>query len=103
MKGRQTGKKPGQGDYRRLYEAIADLRSVDECARFLNDLCTPAEIEAMADRWRAVSLLKAGKSYREISELTGMSVTTIGRVARFMFMGNDGYEQVYQRLARKRK
>nr|WP_284347006.1 Trp family transcriptional regulator [Xanthomonas oryzae] len=49
---------------------------------FLRDLCTPAELEAMADRWRVVPLLVKGVPYREIHELTQVSVTTIGRVAR---------------------
>ena len=52
----------------------------------------------MADRWRAVRMLKLGKTYREISELTGMSVTTVGRVARFMELGSGGYEIVYKRV-----
>jgi TrpR-related protein YerC/YecD len=103
MKSRQSEKKPGRGDYQKLYEAVTALRSPRESADFLADLCTPAELEAMADRWRAVGLLKAGKTYREISELTGMSVTTVGRVARFMTMGNGGYEKVLQRLREKKR
>ncbi len=102
MKNRKTGEKPRPSDYRRLCEAIAALRSSRECADFLADLCTPAELEAMADRWRAVQLLKAGKSYREISQATGMSVTTVGRVARFMTMGRGGYELVYNRTHRRK-
>ena len=98
MKSRQSDKKPGRGDYQKLFQAIAALESPRECAEFLNDLCTPAEVEAMADRWRAVGLLKAGRTYREINEQTGMSVTTVGRVARFMTMGSGGYERVFQRL-----
>ncbi len=98
MKSSQTGKKPQKKDYRQFYEALLALSTVDECARFLGDLCTPAELEAMADRWRAVRMLKLGKTYREISDLTGMSVTTVGRVARFMELGNGGYETIYERL-----
>ena len=32
-----------------------------------------------------------GMAYREIHERTGVSVTTIGRVARFLAQGNGGY------------
>jgi len=65
---------------------------------FLEDLCTPAEIEAMVDRWRVAQLLEQGLSYRDIRELTQVSVTTIGRVARFMEFGSGGYHTVLDRL-----
>jgi TrpR-related protein YerC/YecD len=98
MKQRQKGRPARRTEFRRLCAAFATLRSEAEFAAFLGDLCTPAELEAMADRWRAVRLLKAGHSYRDISDETGISVTTVGRVARFLSMGNDGYETAWQRL-----
>ena len=52
----------------------------------------------MADRWSVVDYLKRGLPYREIHRLTGVSVTTIGRVARFLGNGNGGYEVAAQRL-----
>ena len=63
------------------------LRSVEECRAFLRDLCTPAELQAMADRWAVVEYLRRGLPYREIHRHTGVSVTTIGRVARFLALG----------------
>jgi len=83
---------------RSLYRAIMTLRDADECRRFFHDLCTPAELEAMADRWAVVGLLKRGLPYREIHDRTGVSVTTVGRVARFLTDGNGGYEIASQRL-----
>jgi TrpR-related protein YerC/YecD len=65
--------------------------------QFLLDLCTPAELEAIVDRWWTASLLNEGKSYREISEINGVSVTTIGRVARFLNMGEGGYRLALRR------
>ncbi len=103
MKNRNPQLKPGRRDYRRFYEAVAAVRSPDECQHFLRDLCTPAELEAMVDRWRAVELLKSGYTYREISQRTGISVTTVGRVARHIDMGHGGYETVYKRIRDKRK
>ena len=47
--------------------------------------------EAMADRWRVVPHLLEGRSYREIHERTSVSITTIGRVARYLNQGNGGY------------
>jgi TrpR-related protein YerC/YecD len=83
---------------RALYSAVAALQTPDECRAFFRDLCTPAEIQAMADRWAVVDHLNRGLPYREIHKLTGVSVTTIGRVARFLASGNGGYETAAKRL-----
>lgn len=80
-----------------LCRAFLAMETPDECRRLLADLCTPAELEAMVDRWRVVGLLREGRPYREIHELTGVSVTTIGRVARFLDYGNGGYQIAYER------
>ena len=74
-----------------LCEALAALSNVEEMRAFLHDLCTPAEIEVMVDRWRVVPHLLEGRSYREIHERTSVSITTIGRVARYLNQGNGGY------------
>jgi TrpR-related protein YerC/YecD len=83
---------------RSLYAAIASIKNVDECRAFLRDLCTPAEIQAMADRWAVVAPLQEGLPYREIYKQTGVSVTTIGRVARCLAEGHGGYRVVSERL-----
>ena len=74
-----------------LYQAFLALKKPDEVRQFLSDLCTPAELEAMVDRWWIVTLLDEGHSYRDINSKTGISVTTIGRVARHLNMGAGGY------------
>lgn len=74
-----------------LATALRGLRAVEDICAFLEDLCTPAELEAMTDRWRAVTLLLRGLPYRDIHALTGVSVTTIGRVARTLERGTGGY------------
>lgn len=83
---------------RKLFAAVAALRSPEECRAFFHDLCTPAELQAMADRWMVVEYVQRGLPYREIHRLTGVSVTTIGRVARFVASGNGGYALAAQRL-----
>jgi len=86
---------------RSLSEALSLLSTPDDVRKFLEDLCTPAEIEAMVDRFRVAQLLNQGMTYREISEHTQVSVTTIGRVARFMEMGTGGYRTVLDRLGKR--
>src|SRR6185312_8738570 len=83
---------------RNLCIAVAALRTPDEVRAFFRDLCTPAELQAMADRWAVVDHLKRSVPYREIHRLTGVSVTTIGRVARFLAAGNGGYALAASRL-----
>jgi TrpR-related protein YerC/YecD len=81
-----------------LYKAIALIQTAEEAQKFLQDLCTPAELQAMADRWRVLDLLKQGMPYRKIYEETGVSVTTVGRVARSVLLGDGGYNLIYERL-----
>lgn len=80
-----------------LSRALAALSRPEEVRAFLQDLCTPAELEAMADRWRVVPLLIKGVPYREIHDLTEVSVTTIGRVARTLESGTGGYSTAMRR------
>lgn len=85
---------------RNLFAAMLTLKSVDECRAFFRDLCTPAELQAMADRWAVVEWLQKGLPYREIHRVTGVSVTTIGRVARCLADGNGGYQVAASRQQR---
>ena len=75
-----------------LCRALLALDTVAEMRAFMRDLCTPAELEALVDRWRVVPYLLQAVAYREIHERTAVSVTTIGRVARFLSQGNGGYQ-----------
>jgi TrpR-related protein YerC/YecD len=83
---------------RSLLRALLTLRTEQECRNFLTDLLTPAELEALVDRWSVVAYLDEGVPYRKIHELTGVSVTTIGRVARFLAGENGGYRVALERL-----
>ena len=80
-----------------LFEAIISLRTSEECRLFFKDLCTPAELQALVDRWQVVAYLQQGLPYRKIHDLTGVSVTTIGRVARFLSDGFGGYQTAIDR------
>lgn len=83
-----------------LMQAISLLKDQEEAMAFFTDLCTPAELESMADRWQVVPLLQQGIPYRTIHDETGVSVTTITRVARSLTMGSGGYLLIANRLER---
>jgi TrpR-related protein YerC/YecD len=84
-----------------LFRAIMSSKDIHECRNLFKDLCTPAELQALVDRWQVVRLLQKDLPYRRIHELTGVSVTTIGRVARFLTDGFGGYEIAVERTRRK--
>ncbi len=84
-----------------LFGAIVSMKNVPECRNFFKDLCTPAELQALVDRWQAVERLQQGLPYRQIHDLTGVSVTTIGRVARFLTDGFGGYATAIERTLPK--
>jgi TrpR-related protein YerC/YecD len=68
-----------------LCRALLAPGDEDEMRRLLVDLCTPAEIRTLAERWHVARLLdETDLSYREIQEATGVSTTTVVRVARFL-------------------
>lgn len=87
-----------------LYEALLLLKTPDEINRFFNDLCTPKEIKSLAERWRVCKLLDQGSlSYRDINNLTGASLVTIGRVARFLKTEpHHGYTLMLERLSKNK-
>lgn len=83
-----------------LFSAVLQLKDVAECRAFFRDLCTPAELQAMKDRWAVAELLADGFTYRQIRDKTGVSVTTVGRVARCLTEEPAGYSAVLKRIGR---
>lgn len=78
-----------------LCQALMTPSSVEEMRRLLADLCTPAEVRTLAERWHVARLLDTSDlSYRDIHDATGVSTTTIVRVARFLKQEpHQGYRQ----------
>ena len=85
-----------------LFNAVLSLQNENDCDAFFADLCTPAELRDMAERWRVAGLLDKGMPYREIYEKTGGSTATVTRVARSLLLGRAGYRKALDRLKAKR-
>ncbi|WP_339052308.1 YerC/YecD family TrpR-related protein [Candidatus Lariskella endosymbiont of Epinotia ramella] len=86
-----------------LCQALLLLETDREAYNFLKDLCTPAELIALTERWQICKALNNGLSYREIHAQTGASLTTIGRVARFLKDEQyQGYSALLQKLKNKK-
>jgi len=85
-----------------LNEAILLLKNKNEVNGFFKDLCTPAELKALEERWAVAQLLFEDKlSYREIASKLKTSTTTVTRVARFL--SNEpykGYQKILKRISK---
>ena len=87
-------KKPRNED---MYKAILSLKTLDECMRFFDDLCTVSELMAMEQRYHVAKCLDAGMIYNDILAETGASSATISRVNRSLQYGAGGYAVVFDR------
>ena len=82
-----------------LCAALLSARDADEMERVLVDLTTPQELLALAERWQVAKLLDEGRPYRDIHAATGVSTTTVTRVARFLRQErHGGYRLALDRL-----
>ena len=86
-----------------LFEAIIQLKSVDECFDFFEDLATINEILSLSQRFEVARMLRQHKTYLEIAEKTGASTATISRVNRSLNYGNDGFDLAIQRIQEKQE
>ena len=84
-----------------LAGAFLSLRTTDEARRFLRDLCTFPELEALAHRWQTVLLLDQGVPYVEIAERVPTSTATVTRVAQWLRHGTGGYRIALERARRR--
>lgn len=87
-----------------LNEALLMLKNKNEVNGFLKDLCTPAELKALEERWSVAQLLyEDNLSYREIASKLKTSTTTVTRVARFL--SNEpyqGYKKLLERISNEK-
>jgi TrpR-related protein YerC/YecD len=86
-----------------LFEAVLLLKNKDECLSFFEDLCTPGELRALADRWLVARMLREEIPYRTIYEKTGVSTATVTRVARALAHGANGYNIILDRTRKEKK
>jgi TrpR-related protein YerC/YecD len=87
-------------EHAELFAAISSLRTKDEVERFLRDLCTISELDAMSHRWQVAQLLNEGLPYLEVARRAHASTTTVTRVAQWLRRGEGGYSLA---LGRRRR
>lgn len=84
-----------------FFEAVLQLKSVDECKKFFGDICTIKELESIGQRLEVAKMLKKGDTYTAIVAKTGASTATISRVNRCLNYGDGGYNIILKRLESK--
>lgn len=87
-----------------LVEVLTKIDDKKVMKNFLIDITTPSELATLQERLNVAMLLEEGNSYKEISQKTGSSTTTITRVARFLKNEKfGGYRWVVKNIFGKNK
>ena len=81
-----------------LFRSMMELKSVEECYQYFEDLCTVKEIRDMGQRLEVARLMRGGSSYQHAAHETGASSATIGRVKKCLDYGTGGYQLILKRL-----
>ena len=83
-----------KNDYSELYAEILKLETLEECAKFFDDLCTINELEAMLQRIKAAKMLLEEKTFQEVIAETKISSATLARVSKCIKYGDGGYKDI---------
>ena len=81
-----------------LFKAMLELKNLEECYEFFDDLCTISEIQSLAQRLEVAQMLNMKKTYDTIQNETGASTATISRIRRCVDYGSGGYDKILGRL-----
>lgn len=81
-----------------FYKAVLALKTEEECRSFFDDLLTPNELISIPQRLEVAQMLLEGQAFLEITEKTGASTATIGRVSRCLKSGSEGYRTILGRI-----
>lgn len=89
-------------EYDELCEALLLLETKEECAAFLEDICTISEMDAIAQRLSVAKMLRQKMTYLDIAKLSGASTATISRVNRALNYGSNGYNVILDRIEKNK-
>lgn len=91
-------KKQQEAGRRELVRAFLKLKTSGEVEKFLEDILTPQEFEALVERWLLVKLLLEGKTQREVRDELGVAIATVTRGAKQLKYGSGGFEMAVRRI-----
>ncbi|SFC83097.1 YerC/YecD family TrpR-related protein [Clostridium uliginosum] len=84
-----------------FFKGILQLKDIEECYKFFEDVATINEVKALAQRLHVAMLLNNKKTYTEIAHVTGASTATISRVNRCLNYGSDGYKLILGKIEKQ--
>lgn len=83
---------------KRLAKTLLLLHTEKEMLSFLRDVATLEELNELSNRWDVVLRLKNEENYRDIAFRTGISTTTVTRIAHWLNHGEGGYRTALKRI-----
>lgn len=86
-----------------MYKAILQLKDLDECCDFFEDICAVTELRSMEQRFEVASMLKQDKVYTEIMKETNASSATISRVNRMLNYGTGCLGEIIDRMKEEKE
>ncbi|HAE36248.1 TPA: hypothetical protein DCX66_04030 [Candidatus Nomurabacteria bacterium] len=81
-----------------LVNSFILLKTKGETEAFLRDIMTKYEITEFANRLEAARLLSKNTQYLEITNKTGLSSTTVARIAKWLKGPLGGYRIVLNKM-----
>lgn len=84
-----------------MYKAILEIKDLEECCDFFEDICAVTELRSMEQRYEVANMLKKDKVYTEIMHDTKASSATISRVNRMLNYGTGCLGEIIDRLDAK--
>jgi len=88
---------PKSDSVNKLFQSFLSLQTLDDCYQYFEDLCTVKEVLSMAQRLEVARMLANGESYQKVTDDTGVSSATVGRVKRCLDYGAGGYRMILDR------
>lgn len=86
-----------------MYKAILELKNLEECCDFFEDICALTELRSMEQRYEVAKMLYEDNVYTEIMQKTSASSATISRVNRMLNYGTGCLAKILDRLAAKKE
>lgn len=81
----------------KLFDVFVKLKTKEDVKNFLEDICTIKEVKDMSKRLEAAYLLHEGKSYQEVTQITGVSSATLARINKCINFGAGGYKKLLKK------
>ncbi len=80
-----------------LYRLFASVKNPKEAKMLLDDLLTPQERGALAERWQLVKLLNSGMTQRAVSKKLKISISKVTRGSAVLQYGKGGFKKFLRR------